>query len=153
MTLPIILMIPRCSCLRRAAKMWLFGRFWEGSWGCLGAQAGGDGAAAPTPLSSRGALRGEQHLCTRIANVVPTPSKKEERKKKLLRGNVEGAEHLEGLWLRGWGIRTCLGGGQGPAAPGAHSTGGTSVARLQGRRNKIRPLPAKKKKIKNSLKP
>lgn len=78
MTLPIMLMIPRCSCLRRAAKMRLFGGAGEGSRGCFRAQPGGDGAAARTAS----ALRGDQHPCIGIANVLPTTKRKKKEKKK-----------------------------------------------------------------------
>lgn len=147
MTLPIMLMIPRCSCLRRAAKMRLFGGAGEGSRGCFRAQPGEDGAAARTAS----ALRGDQRPCIGIANVLLTTKRKKKekkkrgkkgRRKKLLRGNVERVQYVEGLWLHGCGMRTCFGGGQRPPGPGAH---GTSVPRLQEGTKETRPLPRKKK--------
>lgn len=74
MTLPIMLMIPRRSCLRRAEKMWLFGGFGQ-------PVPELPEATARTPLLSRRARRGEQHLCTRIANVVPMCSNSKKGRK------------------------------------------------------------------------
>lgn len=62
---------------------------------------------------------------------------------------MEGVEHAEGLWLRGWRLRTCLGGGQGPPAPARRPRSTQYRLHICGAaagRNQQNPPPPREKK-------